>query len=656
MPRRPAIPLALLLAGLLFTVPVSARDKEKKQPPPSLEDLLQTKISTASRYEQSIQNAAASVSIITAEDIALFQYRTLSELLMHVPGFYLSDDRNYAYLGVAGFSRPTDYNNRILLQVNGLSLNENVYGSAPVGSELALNLDSIERIEIIRGPSSSLYGTGAMLAVINIVTKTGLQLHGGGIGLEAGSYGRRRLDFAVGGGTPEKWNFSLSGAWADIDGRDLYFEEYDEPATHHGIAENLDWDKPRSFQARIQYRNLSLQGIYFTREKGIPTGSYETVFNDPRSKTLDRQLSLELKYELDPAADKHFLLRTFYFRNWYQGWYPYETLWVDSSDGEWWGGEFQFRWDPSPSTRIIAGVEAQDHSRVEYRYYDEADTRYRGAYPFSVLSLYFQDEFRFSPRLSLLAGIRLDCYSDVGESANPRAGLVWHAAKDGTLKILYGSAFRRPSAYETHYDDPEGGYKDNPGLKPEKIQTVECVWSQKLAAGVTADFSLFSYGMRDLVDQRLDPSDELIQYQNRSRVSALGAGVALNFRLNNGIRGYASYAYRNARDEDLDSRLSNSPVHAVKAGASIPLPAGWRGGFQMLFESSRITIYRTETDPYLLLNANLSAPKLFNHVDFSLQVNNLLNTEYGYPGGLEHLQPAILQDGRNLMLRASVFF
>ncbi len=134
----------------------------------SLDSLLNIKISTAAKYEQTSREAPASVTIISSEDIERFGYRTLDEVLMTVRGFYTSYDRNYSYVGIRGFSRPTDYNDRVLLLINGHTTNENFYGSAFIGTDLALNLEAVDRIEIVRGPGSALYGTGAMFAVINI--------------------------------------------------------------------------------------------------------------------------------------------------------------------------------------------------------------------------------------------------------------------------------------------------------------------------------------------------------------------------------------------------------------------------------------------------------------------------------------------------------
>ena len=156
----------------------------------SLDSLLNVKISAAAKYEQTISEAPASVTIITSEDIERYGYRTFDELLASVRGFYTRNDRTYTRIGVRGFSRPSDYNNRILLLINGLTINESLYGAVFLGSELGMNLDIIDRVEIVRGPGSALYGTGAMLAVINIITKKNIlnsvDIYGGDFKLAGG--------------------------------------------------------------------------------------------------------------------------------------------------------------------------------------------------------------------------------------------------------------------------------------------------------------------------------------------------------------------------------------------------------------------------------------------------------------------------------------
>jgi outer membrane receptor for ferrienterochelin and colicins len=128
----------------------------------SIEQLMEVDVATvfgACKFEQKVTDAPASITIVTKEEIARYGYRTLADILSSVRGFYVSYDRNYSYLGARGFSRPSDYNTRFLLLLDGHRLNDNIYDTASVGTEFILDVDLIERVEIIRGPSSSIYGT-----------------------------------------------------------------------------------------------------------------------------------------------------------------------------------------------------------------------------------------------------------------------------------------------------------------------------------------------------------------------------------------------------------------------------------------------------------------------------------------------------------------
>ena len=190
-----AVALALVLAR-----PASRpADRGSEQPPDlsnlTLEELAGLDIDSvygASMYLQKVSEAPSSVTIISADDIERYGYRTLADALRSVRGFYITNDRNYSYLGVRGFSRPGDYNARILLLIDGHRLNDNIFGSALLGTEFPLDIELIQRIEIIRGPSSSLYGTSAFFGVINVVTKRADSLKGLDVAGAAGTFASKR--------------------------------------------------------------------------------------------------------------------------------------------------------------------------------------------------------------------------------------------------------------------------------------------------------------------------------------------------------------------------------------------------------------------------------------------------------------------------------
>src|SRR5260221_5164376 len=142
----------------------------------------------ASERLQPVTEAPASVSFITADEIARYGYRTLADILRGVRGMYVSDDRNFSLVGTRGFATPGDYTSRILLLVNGHRVNDNVLGQAEIGAEFGLDPSMFERVEIIRGPASALYGDSAFFAVVNVITKTGAALSGSSVSVESGSY------------------------------------------------------------------------------------------------------------------------------------------------------------------------------------------------------------------------------------------------------------------------------------------------------------------------------------------------------------------------------------------------------------------------------------------------------------------------------------
>lgn len=652
--RRFFLIISLLVFTAFFSGILSAQ--EGAEDVQAIEKLLSTKISTVTKYERTSSKVPASVTIITSEDIERYGYRSLIDVFMSVPGFYTSYDRNYNYLGARGFSRPTDYNDRILLLVNGHSLNESMYGSVPVGTDLGIELESIERIEIVRGPHSALYGTGAMFSVINIITKKGNALNGFRLAGEFGSYRRLKGSALFGKKFKNNTDVFVSGQWTDIGGQDLYFKEYDDPSTNDGIAHNLDWDKYFGFLTTISNGDFSLLGSVMSRKKGIPTAAYEMDFNDARAESLDSLSFIEAKFDHNLSVGSSFMARAYYNHYYYEGYYPTGILYTDKTTANWAGGEAQFRWDFRPNNRLIFGAEYQRHIRADYKYWSEESTIFDGNFPFHIFSLYLQDEYQIRENLSFTLGVRHDRYSTFGNSTTPRLGIVYSPFKPSTFKLLYGEAFRAPNAYEANYEDPLSGFKRGPSLRPEKIRTSEIIWEQKWGDYLFTTVDFYDYRMRNLIDQAIDPVDELIQFQNIGRVKAVGLELALNARWKNGIWGYASYTFENPKDVILNERLTNSPKRIIKSGFSVPVMNLFMVSGSAQYETERTTVYGTKTDSYFLANFNIASDLLWDHLKVSLLVRNLFDTTYSLPGGFEHRQPAIIQDKRNFVVKIEYIF
>jgi len=620
-----------------------------------LEDLLSVKISSAVKYWQTISEAPAAATVITSHEIEAYGYKTIADVLNSVRGFYLSDDRNYTYLGVRGFSRPTDYINRVLFLLNGHTINEVIYGSAYIGNDFAIDINSVERIEVIRGPASVLYGTSAMLAIVNVVTKEvkdDFNIVSGSLG----SYKNYQATFLLGRELGKDASFLLSGKIGDIKGQSHYYKEFDTDSTNYGIAENLDWEKFFGLNLQVKYDKLSLNGFFSSRKKAIPTAPYQTIFNDPSIYSVDRIGFLDLKYDNKVSADKNLMGRMFFdYTNYYGDW-PSEVIQKDKVNGLSFGFETQLIWDALVNYRFITGIEYRKITRAEYISYDESEEFFNGNFPYSIFGFFLYNEYQPTDYVRLNFGLRLDNYSNIGTMVTPRVSAIFYPFNSSTVKLLFGQAYRAPNVYEFNFMDQVGGSLGNPNMKAEKINTIELCWEEKISNSLFATISLCNYRMSDIIEQEFNLVDSAYRFENTGEIKTNGAEIQLDYRLRNGLNAYISYAVQKAKNNSDDSDVSNSPSHLVKLGFILPVISNLLLAANLNYESERLTVYNTRTNDYLLINANLCFSGLFNLFDVSARVNNLLNIIYRHPGGYEHVQHSIIQNGRNYSITLKLNF
>jgi outer membrane receptor for ferrienterochelin and colicins len=615
----------------------------------------------ASKYEQKVTEAPASVSIVTADEIKKFGYRTLADILRSVRGFYVSYDRNYSYVGVRGFARPGDYNSRILVLVNGHRLNDNVFDSALIGTEGMLDVDLIERVEIIRGPSSSLYGSNAFFAVVDIITKRGRDFQGAEVSGEVGSFDTYKGRLSYGRRFSNEVEGLLSGTYYSSEGQRLFYKEFNDPATNNGVAAHSDDDRSYSVFGLLSWRDFTLQGAYSSREKGIPTGSFGTVFNDPQNRTVDERAFIDLQYAHIFNAQWEIMARLYYDRYYYRGHYLYDypplTLNEDLARGARWGGEFQTITRVLPRQTITLGAEYRNNLSQKMRNFDQEPF-------FSYLdvqrnstnwALYAQDEIILLKNLILNLGVRYDYYDSFGGTINPRLALIYNPFRDTTLKLLYGTAFRAPNVYERFFQGL--GFKSSPSLEPETITTYELILEQYMGPHLRGTASAFYYNLDKLITQRTDPRDELLVFQNAGRVTAYGGALEIEGKWANGWTGRVSYAYQETQDQQTGARLTNSPRHIVKGNLLAPLFQDKLFlGPELQYTSSRKTLAGRHTPGFVLANVTLFSQHLLKGLEVSASVYNLFNTHYGDPGAEEHRQDVIPQDGRSFRFKITYGF
>jgi iron complex outermembrane receptor protein len=440
---------------------------------------------------------------------------------------------------------------------------------------------------------------------------------------------------------------SISGQASQIDGDDLYYPEFDDPATNNGMATGRDWDEYYTVEGMVKSRALQIHGVLASREKGIPTGAWGVDFNDPGARTRDLHGFVDAQYEHAFNAGQSTTARAYANRYEYEGYWPYggaDTK--DASDGRWYGLELRHLWDARSNLRIVAGAGAEKHVRADYRLWNDDVLEFSHDVDFELYSGYLQGDIQPTAWLSLMLGGRIDDYSTYDAALSPRAGVIVNPYPASAVKLLYGEAFRVPTLWERYYDDPAQGYKVNNDLEPEEINTLEMVWEQKIADGLGASISLFENEFDGLIDTVIDASDSL--YVNRNITAARARGIEIEMRgTSAALTGYASYSHQDAED-DRGNWLTNSPRHLAKAGVVLPVWSHLRCGIESQYETSRLTVYGTETDPFLVVNLNLAtAFHPFNtRTTASLLVRNLFDERYETPGGFEHTQSGIEQDGR----------
>lgn len=658
--------VVVLMLFVLVVLGMAGQTKSTELADLSIEDLMQVEVVlAASRYEQETRTAPASVTIVTGEEIRARGYRSLADVLGSVRGFYTSYDRIYDYVGVRGFQRPGGYDTRVLLLLDGHRLNDPVFQSAAFGTDFPLDVALIDRIEVVRGPSSSVYGTSAVLGVVNVVTVSGSGLSGVEVSGAYGSLGTRQGRISYGDRLGSNVELLVSGTLYASEGEELYFEELDDPAIGTGFIDNDDgWC--RSAFAKATLGGWTLEAAYSMREKGIPTGAWDIVADDTRNRVWDGRVFADLRWERGSEAGVRTSVGLSYDRCASYGDYVWdyaedgEPAWIvvnkDEAVGESYSGDARLVAVVGGGHTLSAGAEYRGNTRQDQTNYDTEvylDSRRSG----SEWGLYAQDEFAIGEGLVATAGLRHDHYETFGGTTNPRVGLVVMPSSRTTIKLLYGTAFRAPSPYEMYYHDGWGTQKPSPDLEPELMSALEFVAEQDLGGGWSAALAGFTYTLDELITLVTDPTDSLLVYRNTEHVQSRGAEFELEKRSTSGWRGRASLALQRARDADSGARLTNAPTQLAKLGVTAPLLGGRiETGLRVRYVASRLTPAGSEVDPYAVCDVNVRVPRLIGDWEASLGIYNVFDVRYKDPASEELPQEFLEQDGRTVRLVVTARF
>lgn len=624
MSRRTPSPAAGAITVALVTA--FAPRPARAQGIADIEGLLdQAVLSTASKASaQPSSIAPATTTTITADDLRRYGIHSLDEALnFFALGMVTESPRQTVEIGARGVLLSTDFGDHVLLLVDGHAVNEQWGGTAYYDRGAGIPFEIIDRIEVILGPGSVLYGSNAMLGVINIVTKRARDVGGLRAVVEselpvsiraAGTFGKElRLLGATGGvtvaveyyashgpgtpfgpqrgvidavtGAPKRFSsaFPANGVWSSANNPDLFFSQ--APSGYARLV--------------LGGFELSLRGSLWRRWSPYITG---TDLADARGEERDRFLSFDARYRATLSPVARLSARV------YGDLYDYREIAPSASaedclEGQvqgcnyelrgrsrWLGAEITaaFDWLKDGAVVTLVGVDARlrNAGGTSADYTDDLTGKVVTSGPpygadEKAAAFFAEQTARVAAWLDLDAGARVDVDERFGAHLSPRVAVVASPWRGARVKALYAEAFRAPSAYERYFSDPKFQVAAA-DLRAETVRSVELSFEQRLGAHRVLATAFRTWWKDLVIDDELsdaqlaaaqkkgllDPAvGYAYQHRNASSVDNFGGsilfeGAAAARRLRYGASVTAAYARRT----EIDGSTTRLPASAQLSG------------------------------------------------------------------------------------------
>jgi len=488
-------------------------------------------VQAASKRSQRLKEAPADVTVLRGQDLLDLGYRTLGDALGGVLGFQTQEDRAYQGVAIRGLYVLGDQNTRALILLDGHPLNSAVeVGSSKVGEDFGIPLDQVERIEVIRGPASSLYGNSAFLGMVNVVTRDPAPGRAGGeVQASASTRGLGELDGTLGGALgATSWQAMVSGMRRNGTATD--FPELQQPA----FPADLDREDRQSAYLRARGAAWSLAAYAMDRTQRLASAPFSSTPGSPDNRYTNQIAFGDLRFTptLGPVET---LVRVYGDRNVFKSAFDYDGIRLPGIQGAFaetdpnWslGLEVQGRARFGSSLLVTLGGEQnwQHYSGVATQGGDEVLTQVRHR----AGNFYAQAEWAPVDFLTAIAGVqdavwtvaqaqsvidgqRQSYPASTLQGVTPRLGLILQPGSMDILKFLYGGGFRNPTIFEAYYSDV-GSFRANTDLRPERITTLQAIWVRVWRTGLQTQLSASRSRWTNLV-QHVDLADGFQRSEN----------------------------------------------------------------------------------------------------------------------------------------------
>ncbi len=615
---------------------------------------MDVQVQTATLQKQSLKDAPASVTVVTAEDIRRYGYRTLGEALSNVRGFYASSDGPFHFMGARGFSLLGDYNTRFLVLINGHNMTDNVYGAMYYfGDDFPLSLDLVDQIEIVRGPSSALYGSNGVFATINIITKTAKNADGVRASVDAGSFGEGKISVSTATSLGQNAGLLLSASASHVTGRTAELQRPGAPVATPFLANHVGNGENYSLFANLLLGEWTLTALFGQFRTIATTGWYETELGNTGTTDMESRNFVELAWNHALGENSSIRWRTYYDQFRYDGVYDYGegSRNYDGALGDWGGSQLTFQHNVKKLGTLTLGAEGSvDLRNVQYNFDISSSTegiarqdRFRISHRRSRSGLFAQQELRLSPAWTAYLGGRVDDSNEDKAVLSPRVALLYERGRR-TYKLMYGKAFRNPSTFERYWEP-------NPELSAERVNTFEFAREQRIGKGLNLISSLFHYRLSDLI-QGVAVRADTLQYRNASKANATGLELELNGHPVEWLDAAASVSIQRTRGVDTSHYLQNSPAQLALVRAAIPLfrrKLVVSGAARYL--GSRLASDNSRMPSAVVADFTATSERLFRQMDVQFGVRNALNNRYLDPLSPEHATLGLPVAGRSVFVR-----
>ena len=660
-------------------------------------------ISIATGYDQPVSTAPAVASVISREEILRMGATDIDHVLESVPGLHVSYNYQgynpiYTFRGIY-----SGFNPQVLMLLDGVPMT-NLFTGSRSNAWGGLPVEAIERIEIIRGPGSAIYGAEAFSGVINIITRTAEDVNEDvELGVRYGSFNSK----AVFGGYRADWDgggLYFNGHFYSTDGQDEIidtdFQSYLDSVT--GTSASLAPGQVnlsrRNVDLNLDLRlgSLVLKGNYQER-RDAGTGAGISQALDSHGRFSSERFMLSASYQVPIEHDDVEVSVSGSFFDTSQEVEEDAYLFPAGStgpfitdDGQPLLGVFEEGIIGNPevferhtrlnSTLHYTGVEGHDLTFGAGYYYgdlykvrelknyctdapscayiqrqletrrlaDVSDTPYVFLREGSRENYYayLQDVYAFANDWQLTAGIRYDDYSDFGETINPRLALVWSTSNDLTTKFLYGEAFRAPAFAETRAINNTAAL-GNPDLEPETLKSYELVFDYEVNYSLDFVFNTFYYEWDDIILFVPDASGGTSTAQNFGRQTGYGAEFETRWSPTRAVEVLANFAWQKSTNTRLDVASANAPEKQFYLRLDWEVATDTYLNLQSNWVMDRdreISDPRSDIDDYVVFDLTLRRKNIWRSLEAAVIVRNLFDENAREPSPNGFPVPAIPND------------